>query len=103
MQILRMLAAFLSIGALSTSLAVAQDDGEYGFFKAEIDNVGAEWVVISYHFIHGEDCTTFGCIIIGPTEDKAACDEWASLYNRGNPFDHSRCVSAAGYEVPRYD
>lgn len=84
---------------LAASGASAQQGLEYSRYRAEIENPGPQWVVISYHFRHGADCTSLGCVIVGPTESQEACEEWATLYNSGDPYDHVRCTSAANYNL----
>ena len=104
MRSARILSAIACIGLLvSASPATSQQNEEYEQFRSDFDNSGSEWVVISYHFRHGDDCTTYGCVIIGPTGDRPACEEWASLYNGADPFDHVRCVDATSYEIPQYN
>ncbi len=95
------IAAFLA-AALAAGAAAAQDNEEYLSYLSELETPGEQWVVISYHYTHGLDCTQYGCVIIGPTENKDACQEWARLYNGGDPDDHSRCVRADGYELRDY-
>ena len=91
-------AAAFTLGAL----AMAQQSEEYLAYLAELEKPGPQWVVISYHFRHGDGCTTYGCVIVGPTNDEDACRNWSRLYNRGAIEDHSRCVMADPYALPQY-
>lgn len=93
------LAAFLMAATASAAVADEQEEQAY---RMEIESPGEEWVVISYHYRHSDACTSFGCVIIGPTEDRDACQEWARAYSAADPTDHARCVSAEPYLILRY-
>lgn len=88
----------LIAGLTSASFGVAQTaDGFDDSLLNSGEDAGVEWVVISNHFKHSENCTSRGCILMGPTVDRDACDDWAKVYNRKDPFDHARCVEAIDY------
>lgn len=91
-------AAFWSGGAAGQT---AGADDSYAAFLAELNDPGAQFVVLSNHFRHDTGCTSHGCILMGPTENREACEEWAANYNTADPYDHARCVDAAGYGALR--
>ena len=68
-------------------------------YEAERGGWVPEWIVISNHFRHSENCTSDGCVVMGPMTDRAACEEWSRRYNKIDPFDHTRCVSAKAYNI----
>ena len=71
-------------------------------YEYELQRGPGEWVVVGTHFRHADDCTTYGCVLIGPMNDEDACKEWARFYNRRDPHDHVRCVSAENYQIDKY-
>ncbi|MEL6318538.1 MAG: hypothetical protein AAFR16_12980 [Pseudomonadota bacterium] len=67
---------------------------DFEAYLAELASPAAHYVVVSNHFRHDVDCTSKGCVVMGPMEDRAACEDWSKRYNRVDPFDHTRCVVA---------
>lgn len=83
--------------------AAAQVDPlDYEAFLAELNDAGAQYVVVSNHFRHDVACSGRGCILMGPTDDQAACREWAKSYNAIDPLDYARCIESVDYEDLRY-
>lgn len=84
-------------GALALAAAASAREGERAFeaYIAELNLPRSQFVVVSNHFRHDVDCTSRGCVVMGPMEDREACEEWSRAYNRVDPFDHTRCVEAA--------
>lgn len=95
------LLAALTIFALGAAPARAAEV-EYEEFLAELEDPGVQFVVISNHFRHSVGCTSRGCVLMGPTNDRAACEEWSKAYNRVDPYDHTRCVESGDYGEKRY-
>lgn len=85
--------------ALPSQAQGGQSSGQdlYARFLAELADPGAQYVVLSNHHRHDTGCTSRGCILMGPTEDREACREWASAYNTADPYDYARCVDAGDY------
>lgn len=77
------------------SAAPAAADRAFEAFFAELERPGPEFVVVSNHFRHDVGCTSRGCVVMGPTDDQAACEAWSRAYNTIDPYDHTRCVQAA--------
>ena len=97
------LAAALLLFACPLTPAEAQVDPlDFESYLAEINDAGAQYVVVSNHFRHKISCTGRGCILMGPTDDQAACKQWAKSYNALDPLDYARCVEALDYEAVRY-
>lgn len=87
--------ALALIAAAAPAAVWAQNqDRERAAFRAEIERPGPQWVVVSKHFRHTVRCAAGGCVLMGPTDDKGACEEWSKLYNSADVYDHSRCVPA---------
>ncbi|MEL6979247.1 MAG: hypothetical protein AAGM38_11275 [Pseudomonadota bacterium] len=97
-------ALLLLASAPSAALPQSAPGGRESFaaFTAELNDPGAQFVVVSSHFRHQVSCASQGCVLMGPTEDQDACEEWASHYNRIDPFDHARCVVSTEYDAIRY-
>lgn len=75
--------------------AAAAQDAQFSEedYQDERQGYVDEWVVVSDHYKHANNCTSDGCIIMGPMSDHDACQEWSRDYNKIDPLDHSRCVS----------
>ena len=101
----RLLAACLA-AALSAAFGdhagARVDPADYADYLAEMNDARAQFVVVSNHYRHDVGCTSRGCILMGPTEDRDACEDWATAYNTVDPLDHARCVEAADYDAVRY-
>ncbi|MEO1331296.1 MAG: hypothetical protein AAFW46_16725 [Pseudomonadota bacterium] len=82
-----------AVSAASAPAALANEQ-ERAAYRAAVERPGPQWIIISNHFKHSFRCFGGGCVLMGPTDDRAACEEWARDYNEGDPFDHARCVSA---------
>lgn len=98
----RVAASAASALVLLAAQPLAAADLEYEEYLAELENPSAQYVVVSNHFRHDVGCTSHGCIIMGPTTDRDACEEWSKYYNRVDAYDHSRCVESSDYENIRY-
>lgn len=81
-------------GAQDTGSDAAAGERLYAEYLAEIGRPDPHFVAVSNHFRHTEDCTRSGCVIMGPTQDRAACEDWARAWNQFDPYDHARCVEA---------
>ena len=66
-------------------------------FLDGLEEADGEWIVVSQHYKHTENCIKLGCILSGPVADQDACKAWAKEYNKKDPFDHARCVDGTGY------
>ena len=89
--------------ANSTQLAKAQVAPlDYEAFLAELNDAGAQYVVVSNHFRHEVACSGRGCVLMGPTDDQEACKDWARGYNEIDPLDYARCIESVDYERLRY-
>lgn len=83
------------------SEALRRDDlrNEY---ERELTSTRGQWVVIGTHFRHADNCTSYGCVVMGPMNDHDACIEWSRAYNTHDPYDHTSCVDASDYEIEPY-
>lgn len=92
------LCAALSCAALAFAGPVQAQQSASGY-EAERGGFVEEWVVISNHFRHSVNCTSDGCIVMGPMTDRAACEEWSESYNRFDPNDYTHCRPARDYNI----
>ena len=92
-----------AIGALFTlpALAAPQEDLRQAY-EYELTTPPGDWIVVGNHYRHTNNCAAHGCVVMGPMNDKDACEQWAKDYNRHDPLDHTRCVDASDYEVSSY-
>ena len=89
--------------AAQTGNATAQVDPlDYEAFLAELNDAGAQYVVVSNHFRHKVACSGRGCVLMGPTDDREACRQWARSYNALDPLDYARCIETVDFEKLRY-
>ena len=93
--------AILALAVVTLSRVASADELQEAFLAAQ-SGAPEEWVVISNHFRHSENCTSDGCIVMGPMSDREACEDWSASYNRIDPFDHTRCVAARSYAISNY-
>ncbi|MCI4666262.1 MAG: hypothetical protein MRY74_16235 [Neomegalonema sp.] len=84
----------LALFSASASYAQAPSPSSYEDYLAELRTPKPSYVAVSNHFRHDEsgECGELGCVLMGPTDDKDACERWVEAYNRVDPFDHARCV-----------
>lgn len=89
-QTLLMAAAFVAIAGA----ARAQDGADFEAYLAEMNDPSPDYVAVSNHFRHAESaaCGPDGCVLVGPTDDLAACQRWAAAYNTVDPYDYTRCI-----------
>ncbi len=88
--------ALVGLAIAAAPAAEAQtDDRLRALYEASLRNPGPQWAAISNHFSHQARCYDAGCVLMGPTDDRDACEEWAKAYNRDDPYDHARCVPAS--------
>ncbi len=91
----RTLVVALAIGFLSGAApAAAQQEAAFEAYLAEMNDPSPDYVAVSSHYRHAESgaCLPDGCVLMGPTDDKEACDRWSAAYNRIDPYDHTRCI-----------
>lgn len=79
--------------ALSSANGQETDSG----YLDELEDSDGEWIVVSQHYKHTENCMKLGCILMGPVASQDECKDWAKDYNKKDPFDHARCVDGTGY------
>lgn len=72
-------------------------DQLYEAYLAELLRPDAQYVALGLHFRHDDDCTNRGCVLMGPTDDRDACEEWVKHYNRIDPYDAARCFEATPF------
>ena len=93
-------AAALAVGALlGASFASAQPGLLFENFQAELNSPSPQYVAVSNHFRHAEvdpSCEASGCVLMGPTDDREACERWIEAYNAVDPYDHARCIELIG-------
>ena len=102
---LRIALATLAAAGVAASVAPAAAQSEIALqeqYQDERHGLVEEWVAVSDHYKHSDNCTSDGCVIMGPMSDRDACEEWTRTYNRIDPFDHARCVSARSYSIRKY-
>ena len=100
---LRRAAVAAALSLTAPALASAQVGPlDYESFLAEMNDAGAQYVVVSNHFRHKVACSGRGCILMGPTDDREACRQWAGAYNKLDPLDYARCVESKDYDALRY-
>lgn len=92
----------MAAALIAPASALFSAELEYEQYLGELENPSAQYVVVSNHFRHDVGCTSRGCILMGPTTDRDACQEWSRAYNRLDPYDHSRCVESSDYDSIRY-
>ncbi|MCI4664471.1 MAG: hypothetical protein MRY74_07090 [Neomegalonema sp.] len=90
--------AALALASFLAPVARAQE-ALHDLYAQELKPKPQEWVVIGHHFRHSDNCTSDGCVVMGPMDDREACEEWARDYNRHDPYDHTRCVEAKDYRT----
>ncbi len=96
------LAAVVLGAAVALGAAAQPVDLSERAYEAERRARTGQWVVISNHFRHSDNCTSDGCILMGPTDDRDACEAWSRQYNRVDPLDHTRCIEARFYTDGAY-
>lgn len=72
-------------------------DQFYEAYLRELHGVVTQYVVIGLHYSHDDNCTNRGCVLLGPTDDRDACEEWVKHYNRIDPYDAARCLEATPF------
>lgn len=72
-------------------------DQFYEAYLRELHGVVTQYVVLGLHYSHDDDCTNRGCVLLGPTDDREACEEWVKQYNRIDPYDVARCLEATPF------
>ncbi len=92
------LALGLIVLAGASSLATAQTREQlYEAYLSELHGVATQYVVLGLLYRHDDDCTNRGCVLMGPTDNREACEEWVKFYNRIDPYDAARCVEATPF------
>lgn len=69
----------------------------YEGFLGELHGAATQYIALGLHYRHDDDCTNRGCVLMGPTDDRDACEEWVKSYNRIDPYDAARCVAATPF------
>lgn len=90
-------AAVLLVSGLSGAAQAQTRDQLFNAYLAELHGSATEYVALGLHYRHDVDCTSRGCVLMGPTDNRDACEEWVKHYNRIDPYDVARCVEAGPF------